>query len=189
MIDNNDFTWREVGERVRNRRVALHVSQDALAVAAGLTQNGVFKVEAGETNPQLSTLQGIARALDCSVRDLIVGIPEGDPALTAPVRRVQRILQSGDDVAIRVMETGFENAEAFLNRGCARGRRGLPPTKTMNGDGRQRLGPAEKIVWKSISLLRTSEDDDQLAVVAGPKGGKAFRDTVGDRETTDGKKR
>ena len=186
MVDNNEFTWKEVGERVRNRRMALQVSQETLAVAAGLTQNGVFKVEAGETNPQLSTLQGIARALDCSVRDLIVGIPEGDPSLTAHLRRVQRIVESGDDVAIRVMETGFENAEAFLDRGLARRLRGLPPKKT-KGDGR--LSPNEAIVWKSISLLRSSEEDDQLAMVAGPKGGETFRDAVGARETTDEKKR
>jgi transcriptional regulator with XRE-family HTH domain len=178
-MDMNDFAWDEVGIRIRNRRLGLQMSQHSLATAAGLTQNGIFKVECGETNPQLATLQSIAKALDCSVRDLIVGMTEGDQALAGPFQRVRRILESTDEVAIRVMETGFESAEALLDRGAHRGRRGLPPIR-MKGDGRQ--SSAVELLWMQGPSTRGSELDAITTIEVDLKAGGTSRDATANSE-------
>ena len=115
-IQENDFTWSELGDRIKRRRTARKISQQALASAADLTQNAIFRLEAGETNPQLSTLQRIAPALGCNVRELLCGVPENSPRLAGRLERVRLVVDSGDTVALRILDHGIEAAEALLER-------------------------------------------------------------------------
>jgi transcriptional regulator with XRE-family HTH domain len=86
-----DFTWREVGDRVRAWRLAAGMSQAVLAIKTGLTQPGIAAVESGSHDPRLSTLQAIARALGRSTRELICGYRgKRTPAMgkLIPMRRI-----------------------------------------------------------------------------------------------------
>ena len=60
------------------------MSQRGLAKTAGITQAALFRLETGETDPRLSTLRRLAKALDVNVADLI---GEGKPARTKRARR------------------------------------------------------------------------------------------------------
>jgi transcriptional regulator with XRE-family HTH domain len=137
MTSATDFTWAELGDRIRHRRLRLGLSQKALAIAAGITQNGVFRLEAGETNPQLTTLQEVAAALKCSVRDLVAGSSSLPPILDQRYRRVKRVVESGDTAAIKAMDNGLELAEALLER--SGGRRPLPPLDRKSADTPQSM--------------------------------------------------
>ncbi|MGN9793640.1 helix-turn-helix transcriptional regulator [Streptomyces sp. OZ13] len=53
----------ELGRGVRERRVALGMTQDQLARAAGLQQPSVARFEAGGTMPTLPLLERLAAAL------------------------------------------------------------------------------------------------------------------------------
>jgi transcriptional regulator with XRE-family HTH domain len=129
MALEKDFSWREVGARIRDLRKQLDMSQQALADAAKITQNGVFRLEAGATNPQLTTLQRIAAALECSVRYLVSGAPDREPAYADRYQRIQRIVESGDDIAIRAMDGGLVSAEELLERGGSRRVRRFPQNR------------------------------------------------------------
>ncbi len=59
------------GERVRVLRQARGISQEALALAAGLDRTYVGGVERGERNISLMNIQKIAQALDMSPGDLL----------------------------------------------------------------------------------------------------------------------
>jgi transcriptional regulator with XRE-family HTH domain len=59
------------GERVRVLRQARGISQEALALAAGLDRTYVGGVERGERNISLINIQKIAQALDVSPGDLL----------------------------------------------------------------------------------------------------------------------
>lgn len=111
-----DFGWFEVGERIRARRLAQQKTQQRLASAAGLTQNAIFRLEAGDTNPQIDTLRAVATALDTNVRELICGVAEAEPAIRDRLRLIRRIVESGDEGAIRVMDHGLEGAQTVLDR-------------------------------------------------------------------------
>jgi transcriptional regulator with XRE-family HTH domain len=123
------------------------MSQQALADASGITQNGVIRIESGGTNPQLTSLQQIALALKCTVRDLMIGASE--PILAERFRRVKRVIESEDPAALRAMDNGIETAEALLER--AGGPIGLPPLRVKD-EGRR--SPADDLLWLQGSRKR-----------------------------------
>jgi transcriptional regulator with XRE-family HTH domain len=182
MVSIADFSWTEVGTRIRDWRHQRGMSQQALADAARLTQNGVFRLEYGRTNPQLSTLQQIASALGCSVRDLVAGSSETEPILAERFRRVRRVVEAGDEAALKAMDNGLETAEALLER--SGGRRGLPPLNRkiiVKGEGRR--SPAYDLFWMRGPHQRRSEADDQTVAQTVRKAGEPFRNSGTTHET------
>lgn len=61
----------EFGDRVRQRRYQLDVSQERLAELADLHPNYVGSVERGERNISLENIIALAKALGCSPKDLM----------------------------------------------------------------------------------------------------------------------
>jgi transcriptional regulator with XRE-family HTH domain len=111
-----DFEWPEVGGRIRARRLAQNRTQQNLASEAELTQNAIFRLEAGETNPQIDTLRAVAKALGASVRELVCGVTDAEPQVRDRLNLMRRILESGDGGAIRIMDHGLESAQMLLDR-------------------------------------------------------------------------
>jgi transcriptional regulator with XRE-family HTH domain len=73
---------KQLGKRVRARRQALNLSQEALARRADVSLNLINRVERGETrDPHISTLANIADALSVPVGELI---GEAVPLVEAP---------------------------------------------------------------------------------------------------------
>jgi transcriptional regulator with XRE-family HTH domain len=60
-----------IGQRIRERRRALGVSQEALGKALGITFQQVQKYERGANRISFSRLMAIAEALRCRLRDLV----------------------------------------------------------------------------------------------------------------------
>ena len=67
-----------VAWNLRLLRVAKGVSQDDLALSAGIERAYVGHLERGSKNPTIETLEKLAIALDCHVSDFFVEPP--DPA-------------------------------------------------------------------------------------------------------------
>jgi transcriptional regulator with XRE-family HTH domain len=59
------------GKIVRSKRLALELSQEALAELACLHFTYVSSVERGERNISLSNIAKLAKALECSMKDLM----------------------------------------------------------------------------------------------------------------------
>lgn len=76
MVNANDSRMahpllRALGQEIRERRIQLSFSQEALAHEAGLHRNVIGRLERGTYNPSLLTLLSIAVELDVSVSDLL----------------------------------------------------------------------------------------------------------------------
>lgn len=71
---------RYIGNRVRNRRLQLGLSQQKLADALGLTFPQVQKYENGTNRISVSRLQQIAGVLSMDVVSFFDGVPRGDGA-------------------------------------------------------------------------------------------------------------
>jgi transcriptional regulator with XRE-family HTH domain len=69
--DSNQNLVR-VGNAVRNRRMALAWSQEALADYAGIDRSHMGKIERGERNVTFLNLLRIARAIECKPSDLLI---------------------------------------------------------------------------------------------------------------------
>ena len=65
---------RELGERVRARRLELDMSQETFAELAGLHRTYVPGIEKGTRNVTVVVLLGIAAALEVSVEELIADL-------------------------------------------------------------------------------------------------------------------
>jgi ribosome-binding protein aMBF1 (putative translation factor) len=61
----------ELGKAIRERRLALGITQTELAARAGMTQSAVSRLEVGGMTPTIGLLDRVAAALDA---DLVVAI-------------------------------------------------------------------------------------------------------------------
>jgi len=68
-------TTRVFGERVRDRRVALGLGQEAAAVRCGIHWTQLGKVERGQRSLRLETIIKIADGLDVDAGDLVTELP------------------------------------------------------------------------------------------------------------------
>jgi len=57
----------KLAARIREERKRQEMSQEKLAEAAGLSRQGIVKIESGDSGIQLSSLRAIAKALHVSV--------------------------------------------------------------------------------------------------------------------------
>jgi transcriptional regulator with XRE-family HTH domain len=74
--------------RIRELREAAGMTQQALAVAAGVSISVVTKLEQGQNeDPRVSTLQALARALGVKVDDMLAGQGETTPKRGARGKR------------------------------------------------------------------------------------------------------
>lgn len=68
-------TTRVFGERVRDRRLELRLSQEAAAVRCGIHWTQLGKVERGQRSLRLETIVKIADGLDIDAGNLVSGLP------------------------------------------------------------------------------------------------------------------
>ena len=141
-----DFSWEEVGDRIRSWRRAAGLTQSELAVRTRLTQAGIAAVEGGSHEPRLVTLRKIAQVLRRSTRELICGDPPKPAGAVSGMQvRVRRVVESDHQAAVAVFRKGLEAAELMLSsRSWAEpnSRRGVP--KGMSpGNGRSLSRPSE----------------------------------------------
>lgn len=66
---------RLLGENVRRERLRLGLTQDALAVEAGMTRSYLSDLERGTRNPSVHALGLLARALKVEAADLLRPVP------------------------------------------------------------------------------------------------------------------
>ncbi len=105
-----------VGARVRLRRKFLGMSQEALAVAIGLTFQQVQKYERGSNRISASKLYRIAKVLTAPMNYFFDGAPDPDgdivpdAALAEPERRVNDFLMTSEGVELAQYFPGIERA-------------------------------------------------------------------------------
>ena len=68
----------KIHEIIKARRVALGLSQKQLAIKARLSPSHICLIEQGAYSVQISTLEKIAKALDCEI--LLSSVRRGNPS-------------------------------------------------------------------------------------------------------------
>lgn len=66
---------------IRRLRVAKGISQDDLALSAGVERSYAGHLERGSKNPTVKTLEKISIALGCDISELFAALPRGITAL------------------------------------------------------------------------------------------------------------
>ena len=60
-----------IGDKVKRARMRLAIRQDELARMAGITPTTLSRIERNESEPHVSTIRRLAKALDVTPADLI----------------------------------------------------------------------------------------------------------------------
>ncbi|MDE2488814.1 MAG: helix-turn-helix transcriptional regulator [Alphaproteobacteria bacterium] len=76
------------GQRIRERRRSLGLSQQQLARSVGVTFQQIQKYELGSNRMGVSRLAQIAFALSCRVQDLVEGLDAGNIGQVEPLNRL-----------------------------------------------------------------------------------------------------
>lgn len=69
---DKDLDLQRLGAAVRARRLALGLSQEALADSAGVDRSHMGKIERGERNVTFLNILRIAKAIKCMPSDLLI---------------------------------------------------------------------------------------------------------------------
>jgi transcriptional regulator with XRE-family HTH domain len=67
----NKTLIKALGKRIRDLRLEKGISQEALANEADIPLSQVGRIERGENNPTISTLNVISEALNIKLKDLL----------------------------------------------------------------------------------------------------------------------
>lgn len=59
------------GERIRQKRIQIGISQDKLALLSEIDRSYVGRIERGEVNVTLEKAYQLAEVLNCDIRDLL----------------------------------------------------------------------------------------------------------------------
>lgn len=71
MLENDEIKLiQSVGEKIRNRRLEINLSQELLCYDANIPRNQVGRIERGEINTTIVTLHKICKALKMDIREL-----------------------------------------------------------------------------------------------------------------------
>lgn len=91
-------TLKIIGSNVRKRRKLKGLTQEQLADLAGMSFSYIGKIERGEYNLKIHTLEKVARALECSLSALLLSDSVfKDVEMTEPVLEAAAILLKESD--------------------------------------------------------------------------------------------
>ena len=62
---------QKIGQRIRILRESKGITQQDLAAACNFEKTNMSRIEAGRTNPTISTLYKISQALEISISELV----------------------------------------------------------------------------------------------------------------------
>ncbi len=77
---------RAFGDRIRELRLAVGMTQEDLAERCGLFRTYMSRIETGKANPTLTMIHALADSLGVSVPALFGVTVEAKPAVRAPTR-------------------------------------------------------------------------------------------------------
>ncbi|WP_115814395.1 helix-turn-helix domain-containing protein [Flavobacterium aquicola] len=71
MLENDEIKLiQSIGEKIRNRRLEINLSQETLCYDANIPRNQVGRIERGEINTTIVTLHKICKALKMDIKEL-----------------------------------------------------------------------------------------------------------------------
>lgn len=68
-----EIIMKSVGERIRNRRKELHLTQTDIRAACGISSGALSEIENGNRTPSIITFHALSEVLQCSMDRLATG--------------------------------------------------------------------------------------------------------------------
>lgn len=99
-----------LGERIRERRTELRLSQEALAEKAGISANTVSRIEGGQMSMGIGTFIKLVQALDADA-GILLGVPPtaGEKQYRDICYRISHLRECDRKIVLRTVETLVES--------------------------------------------------------------------------------
>jgi XRE family aerobic/anaerobic benzoate catabolism transcriptional regulator len=122
------------GDRLRNLRAQRGLTRKALAEVASVSERYLSNLESGRGNPSLLILHDIARALQCSIAELLGDVTTANPEWLL----IRELLQGRSEVELRRARLAVAEAIGLDNSNRVAGRR--VALVGLRGAGKSTLG-------------------------------------------------
>lgn len=173
----------EIGTQIRHRRKQLGMTLEGLAEASGVSATMLSEVERSVKNPTVKLAWQVARALGCSLTDLLEE-PEEAPLRVVPAAERSSLVdpETGvvrHGVSTRLRDRGLEIAWYEIPAGSGTGEMapnlpgvlelviGLSGLLTLRvGQQEVRVGPGDSVTYGPQTVVAyTSEDDEGCSFI------------------------
>ena len=95
-----------LGERIRERRMELRLSQEALAEKAGISANTVSRIEGGQMSMGIVTFIKLVQAMGADANDLLGIVPELEKRQYQDIfYRISHLRAADQKIVLRTVET------------------------------------------------------------------------------------
>ena len=104
-----------LGERIRERRTGLRLSQEALAEKAGISANTVSRIEGGQMSMTIGIFIKLVQALDTDAGSLLGILPaSGEKRYRDLCYRISHLRAAEQEIVLRTVDALVE--ELYRNR-------------------------------------------------------------------------
>ena len=98
-----------LGERIRNQRIKLCLSQEALAEKAGISTNTVSRIEGGQMSMGIGTFIRLVQAMGTDANDLLGIVPELEKKQYQDIfYRISHLKAADQQIVLRTVEALVE---------------------------------------------------------------------------------
>lgn len=106
-------------EFINNRRKELNMSIDELVLKSGIPKGTLSKITAGiNTNPTLSTVEALCRALNCSINDAVGFVTESEdvnPTEREMIKKYRVLDKHGKEIVDYILDKEYERVSDMDN--------------------------------------------------------------------------
>lgn len=159
-----------MGQRIREVRLERGITLRGLARAVGVSPSLVSQIETGKSQPSVSTLYAITKALDISVEDVFdiedgVAVPEPGNALN-DVDTVDEV--EGEDVDAGAVDAAAEAEPGSVRRAAAASVADQHRARAA-GFAERRVGPVVRAAGREVLELDSGVTWERLGRVPGTR--------------------
>lgn len=104
----------DLGNRIRERRQEVHLSQETLAEQAGISSNTVSRIECGQSAMSVEIFQKMVRILGMDANRLLGGVdlPEMETdSLYTMLCRIEKLNQGEQEIVVQTLITLIDGLE------------------------------------------------------------------------------
>ena len=99
-----------LGERIRERRMELRLSQEALAEKAGISANTVSRIEGGQMAMGIGTFINLVQAMDADADSLLGVISDSGKKRQGEIfHRISHLREPEREIVLRTIEARVES--------------------------------------------------------------------------------
>lgn len=109
-MDESTQILKVLGKRIANLRKQKGMNQEEFADVSGKMINTISNIERGLSDPKVTTLMSISKALNISIEELFSETKQEQPAEELPsnIFAILQILKKQDDKTLKVIQKQIE---------------------------------------------------------------------------------